>query len=199
MTETIHDALGIHEPPNVAAASRRGLFGPDEHDVPREELERRYEDKQKEIEQLGKLIAASTVPNDPSGVAAGNTDGSGNLVLGIYQVATGTEYRTSRIVVEVDGSTPSSPFTGVGYCAIYALDSPQGLTVTTATVLGGLRDVAAGSATQAFLPAIFEYGDHQSPRIRGPKWLAVVISAGPASKRVTVYYQGALRRLQGIA
>ncbi len=191
-------ALGEHEDPNPAAASRRGLFG-QEQDVPRQESVDQYAEINAKIEALGKLIVGTSNPNDPSSVASGSTDGSGNAVIGVYEVAAGMEYRVSRIVIEVSGYTPSAPYIAVGFAGVYALPSADGLTSATATVLGTLRDVAAGSATQAFLPAIFEYNDHESPRVRGPFWLAVVISAGPASKQVTVYHQGSLRRMQGIA
>ncbi len=150
------------------------------------------------IDKLGRFLSVRK-PNDPSGLIAGATDGSGNAVIPCYQVAAGDELRPSRIVVEASGYTPSAPYTGVGYCAIYELEDVGALTVAQATVFGGLRDVAAGSATQAFLPAIFEYGNHQSPRIRGPNWLAVVISAGPASKQIAGAWQGALGRMTGIA
>lgn len=151
------------------------------------------------IDKLGTLLSSASKPNEPSGLISGKTDGSGNAVIGCYQVAAGEEFRASRIVVEVAGYTPSAPFSGVGYCAIYALQTVDGLTVAQATAFGGLRDAAAGSATQAFLPAIFEYGDHQSPRIRGPNFLAVVISAGPASTQVAGSWQGRLQRLVGLA
>lgn len=154
------------------------------------------------IQQLGRMIVTHSQPNDPGAIATGQTDGSGNAVIPCYRVAAGEEFRVSRIVVEVDGSTPSAQFVGVGFCGIYVLETFEGVTVGTnagATTLGGLRDVAAGTATQGFLPAIFEYGDHQSPRVRGPRQIGVVISAGPVNKRVTVYYQGALRKMAGLA
>src|SRR5205823_4228038 len=112
--------------------SRRGLFG-DSGEVPVEPYVEEYTKLAEAIDALGRQIVATTNPNDPSGTASGNTDGSGNAVIGVYQVSDGMEFRASRVVIEASGYTPSAPYTAVGFVGVYALSSVDGLTVAQAT------------------------------------------------------------------
>jgi hypothetical protein len=153
------------------------------------------------LENLGRAIASATEEDPPTGVASGNTDASGNLWLPIYACAAGQQFRLHRAVVEAQGSSPTSP-SSAGWYGFYASDSdiaPGGTFTNIGDVLqGSLKDFAPATAGGPTFPAVFTDNSMQAAEVRGPKHLILVVVGGPATKRITVNYQGSLRRARGI-
>jgi hypothetical protein len=167
-----------------------------------DDIPEQFEKLRLSIEQLGRLLSA-TEPDAPSGVASGNTDASGMLFLPVYAVAAGMEFRLHRAVVEAQGSSPTSP-SSAGWYGFYGvgMDQAPGGTVTATIndlLQGALLDFAPASAGGATFPAIFTDNSMQAAEVRGPQRLALVVVSGPATKRITVRYQGSLKRAHGIA
>jgi hypothetical protein len=153
------------------------------------------------IERLGVLLSNAVQPDPPTGVATGNTDASGNAFIVVYAVAAGMQFRLHRAVVEAQGSTPTAP-SSAGWYGFYSLQSdaiPGGsFTNIGDTLQGSLKDFAPSTVGGPTFPAVFTDNSMQAVEVRGPSRLVLVVSGGPASKRVTVNYQGSLRRAHGV-
>ena len=156
-----------------------------------------------ELQKFGRLLA--TQPQDgPSGVASGNTDASGNLFLIVYKVASGEQFRLTRALCEAAGQTPASPFSAAAaWVAMYATDldqAPGGTVVGIANAMqGGQVMFGPPVAGGPILPFLYTSEESNASEIRGPANLVLVVTAGPATARITVRYQGTLRRPAGIA
>lgn len=197
------DALGTAQEPNAAAASERGKFGATEDApqlAPDADL---WEKLGEEIEGLGRAVATLTEPDAPTGVASGNTNADGNAFVPIYFAADGMQFRLHRAVIECQGYTPAAPYTNAAaWIGIYALDQQQAPSTFTAIgdqLQGALKDLAPSTVGGPIFPAVFTDNSMQAAEVRGPRGLVLVVVGGPASKRVTVNFQGSLRRARGIA
>jgi hypothetical protein len=196
------DALGTVQSPNVSAAARRGLFGATE-ELPALPNADNWQELVEQVADLGRLIVNSTDPDPPTGIAAGNTNTDGNAYIPIYQVSQGEQFRLHRAVVECQSYTPAAPYTNSsGWMGFYSLDSrdaPASFTGIGDLFQGALKDLAPSTVGGPLFPAVFTDNSMQASEVRGPKFLILVVVGGPASKRVTVNYQGSLRRARGIA
>ena len=157
-----------------------------------------------EIQKLGRLLASR--PQDgPTGGASGQTDSDGMLALIVYKVAAGEQFRLRRAVVEAQGFTPAAPFAASdAWLGFYDLtqDSVPELTAGGAVgdiYQGALKDFAPSIAGGPIFPALFVDSEEEAAEIRGPNTLMLLVSEGPPLVRVTVNYQGILRRPRGIA
>ena len=154
------------------------------------------------IENLGRVISNAVEPDPPTGVATGNTDASGNAFIVVYAVAAGMQFRLHRAVIEAQGSSPSSP-SSLGWYGFYSLGQdnlPGGSYTNINDVLqGSLKDFAPSTSGGPTFPAVFTDNSMQAVECRGPNRLVLIVSGGPVSKRITVNYQGSLRRAHGVA
>jgi len=155
----------------------------------------------KQIDELGRTLAQLVPPDEPTGIASGNTDASGNLFLVVYKVAAGEQFRLTRAVVECQGYTPASPYSNASaWGAFYELDTDtiSSFTAIGDVLQGAMKDLFPQTAGGPMFPAVFTDQGMQAAEIRGPRTLILVVASGPATKRVTVNYQGALKRQRGI-
>lgn len=105
------------------------------------------------------------------------TDASGNLSLELYIVPAGQEFVLTRLVVEADGKTPASPFTGAGsYLQTLRNDEVVDFTSLAAGTLG--------------LPAISTDGEDSAPVFRQGDRVIVRIVSGPATTNVVASMRG---------
>ena len=156
-----------------------------------------------EIQNLGQLLA-SQLQDGPTGVASGQTDSDGMLALIVYKVAAGEQFRLRRATVEAQGYSPAAPFAASdAWLGFYDLtqDSAPELAAGGAVgdiYQGALKDFAPSVAGGPIFPALFVDGEQQAAEIRGPNTLMLLVSEGPPLARVTVNYQGILRRPRGL-
>jgi len=157
----------------------------------------------KQIDELGRTLAQLVPPDSPAGIASGNTDASGNLFLIVYATAAGEQFRLTRAVAEAYGYTPAVPYSNasawVGLYATAQQIAPGGTFTGIANALQGDM-VAFGppAAGGPILPFMYTAVESEAPEVRGPRLLVLVVAGGPASTRVTLHYQGTLRRERGI-
>jgi len=197
-----HDALGTAQPPNAAAAARRGLFGREETPQPDPAAKSMLELRE-QVAELARAIVNSTVPDGPTGIASGMTDASGNAFIIVYSCAAGEQFRLHRALVEAQGYTWAAPYSaGSAFLGLYSLQNtaaPASFTGIADVYQGAQKDGGPPVAGGPILPVLFADEDAQASEVRGPNSLVLMISGGPASKRITVNYQGSLRRARGIA
>jgi hypothetical protein len=113
---------------------------------------------------------------------SGVTDAAGGLVLPVYVVPAGMEFRVHVVVVEVDGFTPAVPFNGAG--------AYWRLRVATRAVDEASLVAAAANGSQ--LPFVRSYGFMQGAVSVNQEALEFELVAGPAAKQVRVFAQGTL-------
>jgi hypothetical protein len=155
------------------------------------------------IDELGRTLAQLVPPDAPTGVASANTNSDGNLFLVVYKVAAGEQFRATRLDVEAYGYTPAVPYANAAaWVAGYSTEADQvpGGTFTGVgnALQGGQLFFGPPVAGEPILPFLYTAQESEAPEVRGPNLLALVIVGGPASTRVTVRYQGTLRRERGI-
>lgn len=153
------------------------------------------------IDRIGK-IAAGQGFDIVAGNATEQTDSSGNVHVGIYQVAAGVEAKLHRLIVNARVPAtglhynPITNFTdAAAYLELYSSDQDKSVSGA------GLLDFqpGPGETTPFLLPASFAYGHDQAPFVRGPSWYVLKVAGGPHSTSVVCRYQVALRRARGIA
>ncbi len=153
-------------------------------------------------EAIGQQVARQGFDIVP-GVASGNTDSDGRLVLGIYQVAAGVEGRLHRLTLNANVAATGAPYTfatpyanNAAYIQLYAAEvTDRADALSNVGLLDGGPPVAGGP----IFPAVFSWETSEAPVVRGPMWFVVYVVAAPASVQVTARYQIALRREGGIA
>ena len=120
-------------------------------------------------------------------VASLNTDASGNIGTGVQDKANiltpppGFTIALHRIGIFPDGSNFGTPFTAAG--------SYWELRIGNETIDGGSMVSAVGS-----IPVVRTYGTRDALRIRDGEILSFFMSAGPASKRITIKMQSSVDR-----
>lgn len=120
-------------------------------------------------------------------VASLNTDASGNIGTGVQDKSNiltpppGFTLALHRIGIFPDGSNFGTPFT--------AAASYWELRIGNETIEGGSTVSGQGS-----LPAIKTWGTRDALRIRDGEVLSFFMSAGPASKRITIKMQASVDR-----
>lgn len=190
---TIHDNLTPGQPPYPS----EGYEGPP-LSIPHHE----YEQTRQAIERLGQEVAKLGF-DVVTGAAQDQTNGSGVLALGLYQVAAGVEARLNRLTI--NGAVPATnvaytfavPYSNAaGYIQIYGAEvSGRADALANMGLLDGGPPVAAGP----ILPCVFSWEMDEAPCVRGPMWFVAYIVGGPVSAPITARYQVSLRRSAGIA
>lgn len=119
---------------------------------------------------------------------AANLDGSGNATFPVYQTAAGFNFFVSRIVVEAAGYTPASPYSNASfYLGLYSSQNPNSV------AQGQLLDFTPTLAAAQGIPNVADYlADESGPMVQGQHYLVCNVVSGPASKILTVRYQGYL-------
>jgi len=114
----------------------------------------------------------------------GETDGSGNLDLKIFQVPQGYNFTATRVNVEAAGFTPASPFSNAA--AWIALIRGTSFTV------GSLLDFGPATPGSAIIPSIFSTSDNHAPTLNGGEILTlhIVGAAGLANQDIWCRCQG---------
>lgn len=162
-----------------------------------------WEGALKNINELGQAMAAASKFDFISNAVSGQTDGSGNLVLPIYQVAAGDEARLHRLTGNAINPstnasyTPAATYTDAG--AYVKLFEAEGASATTGD-LGhtGLMDFGPPTMGGPLFPFNFEYSFEQAPFVRGPNWYVLRLVTGPVSATIYVRYQISKRRMRGV-
>jgi hypothetical protein len=154
------------------------------------------------IELIGEQVGRTRF-DYVSGTSGGQTDSSGNAVVGLYQVAAGIEARLRRLTgnARVPGTnvyyTPATTFSAAGaYIVLFQADSPDRL---DALDYSGMLDFGPPTAAGPIFPFVMTDDSQQAAFVRGPAWFVVQVAAGPASAPLTFRYQLELQREQGIA
>lgn len=120
-------------------------------------------------------------------VASLNTDASGNIGTGVQDKANiltpppGFTLALHRIGIFPDGSNFGTPFTAAG--------AYWELRIGNETIDGGSMVSAVGS-----IPVVKTYGTRDALRVRDGEVLSFFMSAGPASKRITLKLQSSVDR-----
>jgi hypothetical protein len=156
------------------------------------------------IAELGRKLASQ--PQDgPTGVASGNTDADGMLALIVYKCAAGEQFRLRRATVEAQGFSPAAAFAAAdAWLGFYDLTQDSVPEITAGLAVndiyqGALKDFAPSVSGGPLFPALFVDGEEQAAEIRGPNTLMLLVFEGPPTTRITVNYQGDLKRPRGIA
>jgi hypothetical protein len=190
--DVIHDDLRPGQPP----APAEGQQGPP-ISIPYE----RWQEHTALLDKLGQTLALTTRPDLVVGLAAGNTDSSGNLLLPIYQVAAGMEGSIARLTgnaaVAATGApyTPAAPYSNAeAYLLFHEVDDPN-----TIPGQSSLVDFGPPAASGPIFPFLITDNSMQATLIRGPRWLVMRVVSGPLSSLVTVRYQIRLTRMKGVA
>lgn len=121
--------------------------------------------------------------------ATGQTDGSGNLDLKIYQVPQGYQFITTRVNIEDGTHTPGNGFTAANcWMALIRGDKWQP---------GSIIDFVPNppNAAGVILPAQFSDGASEAGVFRGGEIIGLHISAGPATTDIWVRIQGQLQSI----
>jgi hypothetical protein len=143
---------------------------PDEHrQILEEELDRRTSSGRAPTE----LVRAEE---------SGQTSAAGALVLPVYVVPAGMEFRVHLVIVEADGFTPAAPFNGAG--AYWRL-RVAGRAVDEASLV-------AAAANGSQLPFVRTYGFMQGPVSVNNEPFELELNAGPVNTLVRVLAQGTL-------
>ena len=120
-------------------------------------------------------------------IASLNTDASGNIGTGVQDKANilepppGFTIALHRFSIFPDGSTFGTPFTAAG--------AYWELRIGNETIDGGSMVSGVGS-----IPVVRTYGTRDALRIRDGEILSFFMSAGPASKRITLKMQSSVDR-----
>ena len=104
--------------------------------------------------------------------ASAETDANGNVILDVYRVGNGQEYRLARAVLEVDGYSAGAPFSGGGFHV--------------------LRDGLLVSPVPGPLPTSTPYPEGGQPRFRNGDLIQVQVFGGPPNTQVTAHLEGSL-------
>lgn len=132
-------------------------------------------------------------PLPVAGVTAETLDSSGNAVIPIYQVGAGFYFNLTRCCIEAEGYTPGAPYVSATSWLTLAFSTDQ----TGNPAQGQVFDFAPATAGAQFLPNAADYQDPDTgPLGRSGEWLVCRVSGGPASKRITIRYQGLLRGVE---
>lgn len=170
-------------------------------------LDPAYLDYQAKVDQLSRELLARRRPDIVAGVATDNTDSSGNLTTGLYQVAAGMEATLRRVVVNCVKLASNTFYTpDAGYQAsgatlgLYQAD--QNVSGSVEVFGTGLIDYAPetelATATGApIFPYVFSYSRDQVV-VHGPQWIVLQVNAGPHATRVMARYWLELRRQRGL-
>jgi hypothetical protein len=113
---------------------------------------------------------------------SGRTDGAGGLVLPIYTVPAGMEWRCHLLNVEADGFTPALPFNGAG--------GYWQLRVAERVVDEGSLVAAAANGFQ--IPFTRGYGFMQGAVAYNLEVIDLKIVAGPVNTLIRALTQGSL-------
>ncbi len=158
------------------------------------------------IDSLGEQLARINLPDLVVGVATGNTDSSGNAVIGIYQVAAGLEAQLHRLTVNAINPstgvayTPAATYSNAeAYLEILQADAPQ----LSSLGFTGLIDFAPPITSVAnpgpIFPGLFTDNSMQAGAVKGPMGFVLQVNAGPHSTLVMARYQVRIFRQHGIA
>jgi hypothetical protein len=197
------DALGIVQDPNVTSSALRGKFGATET-PPAYPGADNWAAIVEKIDALAREVVNTTQPDPPSGVASGTADANGNCFLVIYTVSMGEQFRLHRAVLEAQGFSPASPYAAstawVGFYALDAVATPTTYVGINDTLQGALKDLGPMASGGPIFPGVWTDSAPQGAEIRGPRALCLVVvgTAALANKRITVNWQGTLRRARGI-
>lgn len=115
---------------------------------------------------------------------SGLTDGTGAVVIPIYTVPAGMEFRPHVLNVEADGFTPATPFQGAG--------GYWQLRVSGRVIDEGSFVAAAPSNIAFQIPFTRNYGQMQGGIAVNLETLELNIVAGPATKLIRALVNGTL-------
>lgn len=120
-------------------------------------------------------------------VVGGNTDGSGNATVTVFELAPNQKFALHRLVVEAAGYTFASPFNGAGaYLEV----------IVNGAVWDGVSLVAAAAGGSS-LPCVFTASRLQAVEAQDGETLAVKVFSGPASTQLSVRALGVLTTVFG--
>lgn len=187
--------------PGMPPQPSTGQPGPDiSVALPGEEF-KEYMDK---VDQVGRTL--SQIGFDfIAANAMGQTDGSGNCVIVLYQVAAGDESRLHRLTMNAINPstnasyTPASPYTNASTAYVKLFEAEGTSNITADLGHSGLLDFGPPTATGPVFPGNFEWTFEQAPFVRGPNAYILQVVAGPANASVYCRYQMSKRRMKGLA
>lgn len=142
------------------------------------------------LEALARAAALEARERYVTGRAGGQTDGSGQLALKLFEVPQGATGHLLLCAVDFAGVTLASPLTNANlWHAIYA-GQPGSQTFTQLVQVGNMLDGQPLSpAVDAQLPYIYAYGDRWgSPTLVGPGSFFLAIDGATAARQVGVRY-----------
>lgn len=148
-------------------------------------------------ERLEALIALARQPERDIPLAASQgaqLNSNGAATFQVYEVAAGFDFYLTRCVVEAatfDATTPYTPASPYSHADFWLglFRSPNPRDVDQ----GQLIDFTPTTDGQQGLPNVAEY-TQPGPLIRGGQFLVCYVTGGPASRRVSVNYEGYIRR-----
>lgn len=189
--EAIPDDLTPGQPPHPS----EGRQGPPAS-IPLEGWERTKE----AIDELGRTRALASRPDQVVDNASGNTDGSGNAILSVYQVAAGMEARLTRLTVNALVAATGLPYTAAApYASAGAYLEIHDVENESQVGFSSLMDFAPPIAGGPIFPGLFTDELPQASMVRGPKMFVLKIVTGPVSTQVMCRYEITLSRAKGIA
>lgn len=126
------------------------------------------------------------------GVAQGQTDSNGDLVLPLFTVPGGCTGYLMYAAIDEAGVTPAAPDTNANlWHAIYAAAAPLATRQADVVAVGQLLDfqLTAATAGDAKIPDVYRYSDKVgAPSIHGPLTFYLVVDAATAARQVAVRY-----------
>jgi hypothetical protein len=103
------------------------------------------------------------------------TDASGAVLFEVYRVPPGRSIRLTRLLVQADGFSARSPYTGAGEVSLVRND----VIVDTLSLVSGPG-----------LPAVFESSESSAPFYANGDSVQVQVIGGPVTTNVTARMQG---------
>jgi hypothetical protein len=123
-----------------------------------------------------------------SGVASGQTDGSGNAVLPLFEVPNGGIGRLVWATIDEAAVTPATPDTsGSLFHGVWAASASGITTVAAVVAVGSLLDYRLNAPTRgdALIPDVYSYGSEvAAPTLVGPATFYFVVEAANTAKQV---------------
>ena len=135
-----------------------------------------------ELKQLIEALTRRDVVERVRAQSNGKTDGTGFVVVEVYTVDVGMEFRLSRVVVEADGFSFAGLFT----------NAAGSVTIQRGADAAGKGQIEDGFNLAAGLPNVWTGSSGASPRYLNGEKVAIVLVGGPANTNVNVRIQGDL-------